>query len=167
MKRIKWVVALVVLLALLPAGLAQASPPINATGTIVLVGATSYNAYSRGQTCIIELGAIHAVAGTIEATCETQMRIIEHAPCAVSGPGLWRENWLENSVCIGSVAGREGTFDIAWTAQVDPDGDPNTKGSMVLSGAGELADLHGTLKLSGYAGQAGVYEGFVHFDPAP
>jgi hypothetical protein len=167
MKRIKWIVTLVVLLALLPAGLASASPPLNATGTIVLTGVTSFGAYPRGQQCVIELGGIHEYTGTIEATCETEMRIIEHAPCSASGPGKHRENWLGHSVCAGTVDGREGAFEIHWTAQVDPDADPNTKGTEILSGSGDMADLHGTLKLSGYAGTAGIYEGFVHFDPAP
>jgi hypothetical protein len=166
MKRIKWIVTLVVLLALLPAGLASASPPINATGTIVLTGVTGFSAHPRGQQCVIELGGIHMFSGTIEARCETHNRITVHGPCS-AGPGTHRENWLAHSVCAGTVSGRAGAFEIQWTAQVDPDADPNTKGTLVLSGIGELADLHGTLKLSGYAGTAGVYEGFVHFDPAP
>jgi hypothetical protein len=115
---------------------------------------------------VIELGGIHEFSGTIEATCETQTRITVHGPCSV-GPGEARENWLGHSVCAGTVAGREGSFEIHWTAQVDPDADPNTKGTQLLSGIGNLTDLHGTLKLSGYAGTAGAYEGFVHFDPKP
>ncbi|MBN1137864.1 MAG: DUF3224 domain-containing protein [Anaerolineae bacterium] len=165
MKRIKLIAGIVLLLALLPAGFASASPPINATGTCTLTGVTGFHAYPQGQHCIRVLEGIHVYAGTIEATCETSLRMTVYGPCT-AGAGELRANWLGYSVCEGTVDDREGTFEIQWTAQVDPDADPNTKGTMLLSGTGgDLADLHGLLKFAGRAGQAGVYEGFVHVDP--
>jgi hypothetical protein len=166
MKRMQWIVALTVLLALLPAGLAQASPPINATGTVLYLGSAK-NIYSRGQHCVLELDAHHDLTGTIEASCDTQMRIIHHTPCPPGGQGTNRENWLAHAVCTGTVAGRQGTFELHWTAQTDPNGDPTTAGEMVLSGTGDLSNLHGVLEFSANANQPGTYQGFVHFDPAP
>jgi len=166
MKRIKLIAGIALLLALLPAALASASPPINATGTLALTGVTGFNAYPQGQTCIIELEGIHEYSGTIEATCEVSARITAHGPCPVDA-GEVRENWLTCDVCEGRVAGREGTFKVQQTCQVDPDADPNTVCLGVLSGVGDLSNLHGVLHGKGTAGTEGAYEGFIHFDPEP
>jgi hypothetical protein len=126
------------------------------------------NVYQQGQHCVLELDALHEFTGTIEASCETQLRITHHSLCSVAGQGEHRENWLAHAVCTGTVAGREGIFELHWTAQTDPNGDPNTVGQIVLSGTGgDLVDLHGVLEFGAYANAPGFYEGFVHFDPAP
>jgi hypothetical protein len=120
--------------------------------------------YPSGQNCILELDAVHVVAGTIEGSCESHSKIIVHGPCPV-GPGEYRENGLTHSECTGTVAGREGAFEFHWVAQTDPEADPNTTGRIVLSGTEDLANLHGVLHVRGNAGEAGTYEGSVHFDP--
>jgi hypothetical protein len=166
MNRIKLIAGIALLLALLPAAFASASPPINATGTIAFAHLIGETMYPLGQNCILELDIAHVVTGTIEGSCETHNRITVHGPCP-AGPGLYRENWLNHAVCTGAVAGREGAFEFHWVAQVDPNSDPDTTGRIVLSGTGDLANLHGVLHLRGSAGTAGTYEGFVHFDPQP
>ena len=167
MKRLKLILAVATLLALLPAALTSASPPINAAGTIAFHSLIDLpSPYALGKNCILELHFYQELTGTVEGSCDTLCRITVHGPCS-AGPGEYRENHLCHAECTGSVADHGGEFELHGVAQVDPESDPNTEGRIVLSGTGDLDNLHGVLHLRENAGAAGTYEGFVHFDPKP
>jgi hypothetical protein len=65
----------------------------------------------------------------------------------------------------GTVAGRSGTCIIKFEGNGEGVGKPITGTWVILSGTGDLANLHGTLSVEGIAGQILYYTGMIHFDP--
>jgi hypothetical protein len=169
MKRLKLILAVATLLALLPAALASASPPINATGRVIDEKIEFVGMASRGNTCILYMAVQSRMEGTIEATCTEAFQTTVHAPCSdLPGPGECKEKWIWHAQCEGTVDGRAGSFAWDGLAQIDPDHEPSGRGRSVLSGTGgDLSSLHGVLQHFPTPAQGGAYEGFVHFNPKP
>ncbi len=65
----------------------------------------------------------------------------------------------------GTVAGREGTCLIKFQGNGVGIGEPISGTWTILSGTGDLANLHGTLKVEGRGGVILNYDGLIHFDP--
>lgn len=169
MKRLRLILAVTILLALLPAALAWASPPINATGRVIdekieFVGIEPY-----GNTCILYMRVQSQMTGTIEATCTEAFQTTVHAPCTdLPPPGEGKEKWIWHAQCEGAVDGHTGTFSWDGLGHIDPDHEPSGRGRSVLGGTGgDLSSLHGVLEHFPTAAQGGAYGGFVHLDPQP
>jgi hypothetical protein len=162
MKRIKLIAGITLLLALLPAAFASASPPINATGTIHDEEIVFLGIEPQGSNCILRLESHFRMEGTIEAMCIEAFQTTVHAPCDdLPPPGGGKEKWTMHAQCEGTVAGHSGPFTFDGVAQVRPDRE--AKGRAVLSGTGELSNMQGVLFLSPSPPEGGSYEGFVHF----
>jgi hypothetical protein len=65
----------------------------------------------------------------------------------------------------GTVAGRSGTCIIKFQGNGDGIGLPIKGSWVILSGTGDLANLHGVLSVEGIGGVILNYTGQIHFDP--
>jgi hypothetical protein len=169
MKRLKLILGIAALLALLPAALAWASPPINATGKVIDEEIKPVGMESHGNTCILYMEVQSQMKGTIEATCTEAFQTTVHAPCTdLPPPGGGKEKWIWHAQCKGTVDKRTGSFTWDGLGHIDPDHEPSGRGRSVLSGTGgDLSSLHGVLQHFPTPAQGGTYEGFVHLDPKP
>jgi hypothetical protein len=166
MKKRLYVLCLTLLLALLLAVPVAASKPTEASG-IWWMSAPPQNRTWRtaGNNCIIEVDLTLSYDGTLVGTSLEHFWIKAHAPCPPGGPAphLYYETIHVRGTFEGEVDGRAGTFTFTENARNIPTGPGEYiwAGKMViLSGTGELANLHGVMDLSNED-----YTGRIHFDP--
>ena len=122
-----------------------------------------------GHNCFISLDlGYHFFDGDLDGVATLHWNIVSHGPCP-AGPFQYDENLKARGTFVGTVDGKEGTFDLifvgrGWPAET---GEPAlTAKIVVLSGTGELANLHGLLEVSYNMGDAfDSYSGKMHFDP--
>ena len=139
-----------------------ASTPVSATGTFFFVAApVSSNFRTAGGNSFVTLSFPAGVlTGDITGTFTEQLNIVTHRDGS--------QNIKGNATCACTVAGRQGTlvFDnIVGTANALG----ASEAHYVLSGSGDLADLHGqgTAIVSPTAqGPVGVYTAQYSFGPS-
>ena len=152
---------LVAVLALVGVTGAAASPPTSASGTFTTTSATFNNARSDGGNTIYDLTATVSYTGTFSGTSIVQGTLIFHADGSA--------NFHDVETFTGTVNGKSGTvtFNLAGTGSVAPPAGSYQGTQAIVSGTGELANLHGVLKQVGTVpsaavGPLGTYTGQIH-----
>jgi hypothetical protein len=160
------------LLAALLVTPAFATPPRLAEGTLEFVMGSweSRTATDRGGNCIVEVkNGTQLFTGTLNGTAKQSFKVIARGPCEGSYPGKYEDRGHGEGTFVGYVGDRYGTFRYILNFQHHPT-DPPTIGGIsegrltILSGTGELANLHGVLDTYMPPNQ---YIGRIHFDPEP
>ncbi len=162
----------IMLLAAVLAVPASATGPTEVSGTYVM-NAPPANRIWRpaGNNCIVEVDLTYTWHGDMEGSTAGHYRIVLHGPCGPEGPEPYRyhETLHGKGTFTGMVNGRAGSFDFNYVGKnwpADPGELALTSRFFILSGTGELANLHG--RLDGWwikAEPFSSYSGQVHFDP--
>ena len=168
MSKLKYIAVIALLLALVPAALASASPRIEVSGTRSFTGPVIDvgDWQTIGDTCVGTMVAPIALAGTIDATCTLQLRVTEHDACP-NEPFQHNENWRWYGECTGTVAGHSGDFTFDGAGVFRPGPPPYHRARVVLSGSGDMETMHGVLQFWGSPAEGPYYAGFVVFDGRP
>jgi hypothetical protein len=121
---------------------------------------------TAGNNCHVEVDLTMDYGGDLVGTAVEHFRIVAHAPCPPDGPAphKYYETIHVRGTFVGEVAGREGTFEFIKTARnipLDSGGWVWISRMVILSGTGELANLHGRLEID----TDDNYTGQIHFDP--
>ena len=170
MKKRMYVLLLASLLTLLLVVPVAATKPAEASGSWWMSALPQNRTWrTAGNTCIIEVDLTLSYDGTLDGTSLEHFWIKSHAPCPPDGPvpHLYDETIHVQGTFEGTVDGKEGTFTFVENARNIATG-PGPEdylwiGKMViLSGTGDLANLHGIIDLSN-----DEYTGRIHFDPQP
>jgi len=147
--------------ALVAAPGAVASPPTAASGTFTYTSSTFNSIRSAGGNTIIDLSATVSYTGTFSGTSTVQGTLIIHADGSA--------NFYDVETFTGTVNGKSGTvtFNLAGTGSVAPPAGSYQGTQAIVSGTGELANLHGVLKQVGTVpsaavGPLGTYTGQIH-----
>ena len=150
------VVLLVVAAIGFSASAAPASPPSPVSGSYVYTDSWFESFRSAGGNAIIELRATVEYTGTFTGTSEVHGKLIVHADGSA--------NFHDVEVFTGTVNGVSGT--VTFNLAGSNDSELNVKAtSTIVSATGDLAGLHGTLKLAGSVqvpeGPFGTYSGQI------
>lgn len=160
MKKISVSTAIALLLLIVLAGKGSAaSPPTSASGTFTTTSATFNSIRSAGGNTIIDLTATVSYSGTFNGTSIVQGTLIFHADGSA--------NFHDTETFTGTVNGVSGTVTFNLTGGSTPEGLYHGT-EVIVSGTGDLANLHGVLRQVGTVpapiGPAGTYTGQIHFD---
>jgi hypothetical protein len=162
--------ALVALIALLVITVpAFASTATDVSGTLAWAGPpTNIEMKTAGDNCIIDLDLPYAFNGDMQGIASFHFRIVSHGACP-AGPFQYAENLKARGTFVGEVWDKQGSLDLKFVATAWP-ADPGELALVgkiiILSGAGELANLHGLLDVSYIMGDDyDFYSGQFHFDP--
>ena len=139
----------------LPGSVAQAGPPIPASGSFTVVSTTPTSVRSAGGNTITTLETTLAITGTLSGTIELQERLVTHA--------TGKLNLHDEGTFAGTVNGRSGTLRIV--ANATGDLSAYRGGFTILGGTGGLAGLRGHVTVAGVPAVSGTYAGQVHFEP--
>jgi hypothetical protein len=167
MKKQICVLLSVLLLTLVLAVPASASKPTEVSGRR-WINAPPQNRVWRpaGNNCVVEVDITYGYEGDLVGTSASHFWIVSHGPCGPSGPIPYKyhETLHVRGTFTGEILGVSGSFDFVETPKVWPADSHKTSNShlVVLSGAGDLAGLHGMLDIA-----RGDYSGRMHFDPQP
>lgn len=147
-------------LILLPTGMASATPPTEASGIISVTQITGLSIQpAGGGNFIIEQTTSGAVTGTLAGTFVDELRAILHPNGFVNAQGT--------ITCTCTVAGKSGTIVFNQMSKGPLGSFEGT--AVIVSGTGDLANLHGTLEIQGTVDPNGLatiaYSGQIHFDP--
>jgi len=122
-----------------------------------------------GNNCFIEVDGLYPFTGDLVGEAITHFRAISHGPCATAAPFANRETLYGRGTFTGTVLGQDGTFDFVYEGRglpVEPGQDALEARFIVLSGTGELENLHGFFEASYNLGDAyDTYTGQMHFEP--
>jgi hypothetical protein len=160
-----FLLTLAAVLALVGVRGAAAAQLTSASGTFTTTSATFNSARSADGNTIIDLSATLSYTGTFNGTSTLHGHLIFHPNGSA--------NFRDVETFTGTVNGVPGTvtFNLTGTGRAGP-----TAGSFVyegtqaiVSGTGDLANLHGVLTQVGTvsdtaAGPFGTYTGEIHFD---
>jgi len=161
------VLTLVILLILaIPASATKAK---EVSGTMAYAGAPEHMVFQyAGNTCILDVDLPYQFSGDLEGIATLHWRVVSHGPCPV-GPFQYNENLKARGTFVGMVGDKEGSFDLIFVGKswpADPGDLALTANIVILSGTGELANLHGVLEVSYIMGDGfDSYSGQIHFDP--
>lgn len=147
-----------------PVGVAQASPPTPASGTITQTSAIPQDVRFVGPNIILESAIEANVSGTLSGTWDETLRVVIHANGRFSAHGT--------TTCLCTVDGKTGDVElvVSDTGQT-VDGIPTFQGRYVITRAtGELAGLRGILHMEGSldptTGLSTItYSGQIHLHP--
>jgi hypothetical protein len=161
MKRMKAlipVLALLMLFAVTPAiSVVHATPPIAATGTVTAGTFTPTGARTAdGNTFLTGTFDKDVFSGTFSGTAPNVLRLV------LNPSGLNVQLFF---TFTGTVNGKSGTCIIKFQGNGEGIGMPIKGKWVILSGTGDLANLHGELSVEGIAGVVLTYKGQIHFDP--
>lgn len=150
-----------VLLLAVPASVAEAASPQPISGNFAVDGVTPTSARVVGRNCIIEADVVFSFTGDLTGSFSSlSLRIVHRGPC--DQPAA--ETFQGQGSYQGAVNDASGAFDFNFRGSADSQG--NAQATMtVLQGSGALANLRGTIRLTGQTGVGGSYTGAVHFDP--
>jgi hypothetical protein len=168
MKRRLCIGAVTLLVTLVLAVPASATRPEEVSGTRQFTPPVLNRVWRpAGNNCFVEIDATYSYTGDLVGTSTHHFWIVSHGPCEENGPVPYKyhETIHTRGTFSGSVSGMFGTFDFVETAQnwpTDSGGHLYTSHMVILSGTGDLANLHGMLDVSG-----SDYSGQIHFDPQP
>jgi hypothetical protein len=173
-KRNLFVFGLAMLMLCLMVLPALASQPFSVGGKLAYAGPPSNLEWRpAGNNCIIDVDVPYVFYdGNLNGLASTHFRVVSHGACTADVPANPFENnesLKASGTFVGSVDGKEGSFDFTYEARAWP-ADPGdlalTGRIVILSGYGELANLHGVLKIDYVMGEAyDTYTGQIHFDP--
>jgi hypothetical protein len=139
----------------LPGSVAQAGPPIPASGSFTVASTTPTGVRSAGGNTVTTFETTLAITGTLSGTIVLQERLVTHA----NG----RLNLHDEGTFTGTVDGRSGTLRIVANAVGDLSA---YRGEFtILGGTGGLAGLRGHVAVAGIPAVSGTYSGQVHFEP--
>jgi hypothetical protein len=164
MKRITVLVpalAFLILFVVAPAiSVVHATPLITATGIATATGPFTITSVRTAGPNTFVTGKFDtypdAFTGTFSGTATNVFRLI------LNPSGMDVQLFF---TFTGTVAGRSGTCIIKFEGHGEGIGKPITGTWVILSGTGDLANLHGTLQVEGTAGVILYYTGMIHFDP--
>ncbi len=150
-------VAIFVVFAVLQ--IAAAIPPTPATGTVTVVGFTFTDVRNAKDNTIIDFTQNTNSIGTFAGTTEDVGTII------LQPSGDF--NFKIRSTFTGTVDGKSGTlvFEVVGKGEGGIPGGTVRSHFVILSGTGDLANLHGQGNLEGTSGVNATYSGQIHFDP--
>ncbi len=135
-----------------------ASPIIMATGTAVATQPFSVTGFrmAGGNTFITGTFTNDVFNGTFTGSASNVFSLV------LSPAGLVVQLYF---TFTGTVAGKSGTCIIKFQGKGEGIGMPISGTWVILSGTGELANLHGQLSVEGRGGVILHYTGLIHFDP--
>lgn len=159
--------ALIALLVI--TGTAFASTPVDVSGTMAYASPfTNLEMQTAGENCIVDVDLSYAFSGDMVGIAPFHFRVVSHGPC----PGMpfqYTENLRGRGTFDGSVGDKEGGLVLDFVAKAWPSepGELALVGKItILTGTGELANLHGSLDVSYIMGdEFDSYAGQFHFDP--
>ncbi len=159
MKRVRrpLATAAAVVVALVAAGIASASPPIAFTGTFTSCCSVVTSFRQADGNTFISVFDVVFFAGDFAGTATEQFNLVFHPDGSATFNGT--------NDCTCTVAGRSGTIATTFAGNSDPSG--FTIGYVMWGGgSGGLANLHavGTFHSSN-GGGSGSFSGVYHFDP--
>ena len=172
-KRILFAAVLALAAVLILAIPVSATQPYEVSGKMEWAGPpTNMSLREAGNNCFIEADLPYRFFdGNLEGIAGFHFNIVVHGvTCAASGPNQGHIGTLQaRGTFEGSVDGKEGTLELLFTMQ-EYSGDPGDLGLsgtvVILSGTGELANLHGVLEVTNFIGDTfDTYSGGIHFDP--
>jgi hypothetical protein len=145
-------------------GVALASPPTPASGTITQTSAIPQDVRFAGSNVILESTITATVSGTLSGTWDETLRVVIHPNGRFTAQGT--------ATCACTVDGGSGDVElvVSDTGQVVA-GTPTFQGRYVIQrGTGELAGLRGVLGMEGTldptTGLATInYSGEIHSHP--
>lgn len=160
-KIVKTICCLLTLIALVTLALApataNANPPAEVSGNYVFGNTTILEVRQASGNTIIKDVTNQVVNGDIAGSAIFERTFILHSSGKYNIQGI--------DTITASVGGRSGTI----TLRIAGTGDliaGTVQGKWtILSGTGELANLHGQGTLTGMSNVAGTYSGQIHFDP--
>jgi len=166
------VIALLLAVVLVPrsamagvVGIAQASPPTDASATFTQTEITDLEISFAGPNVILEQTHVGTVSGTLSGSCEESIRVVIHPNGRFNAQGT--------NTCDFTVEGKSGVVElvIVTTGQiVSPDTAIFAGNAVITGGTGELSGLRGVFTLEGIvdipSGLSTVtYSGQIHFHP--
>lgn len=160
-------VALIALLVI--TGSAFASTPMEVSGTMAYAGPfTNLEMRTAGDNCVIDVDLSYAFSGDMQGVAPFHFRVVSHGSCPAM-PFQYSENLKARGTFDGYVGDKEGSLDLEYVAKAWP-AEPGelalTGKIIILSGTGDLANLHGLLDVSYIMGDGfDSYSGQFHFDP--
>jgi hypothetical protein len=168
MKKQMSVFLIILLLTLALAIPAFASKPTAVSGTREFhVPPENKTWRSAGKNCIAEFDGTYTYhdTGDLDGISIGHFKVVSHGPCGPKGPVPYKyhETIHVRGTFRGKVLGIPGSFDFSETPKnwpEDSDKAGYTSHLVILSGAGDLANLHGMLDVVG-----SDYTGRIHFDP--
>jgi hypothetical protein len=97
------------------------------------------------NTCILDVDLPYQFTGNLVGIATLHWRVVSHGPCPV-GPFQYNENLKARGTFVGTVDGKEGSFDLIFVGKSWPVASGElalTANIVILSGTGGLANLHG------------------------
>lgn len=151
-------------------GTASATAPTEVSGTYSIVDVYEIlGARPAGNNCILEVDAEYPFSGDLEGTAYAHFKAVIHGPCETAAPFANREMYHAKGTFVGTVLGQAGTFDFTYEGRgwpAEPGEQAVAARIVVLTGTGDLENLHGVLEVSYIMGETfDSYTGQVHFDP--
>jgi hypothetical protein len=146
-------------------GVAQASPPMAASGNFTQTEITSLEVRVAGPNTIIELTSEGLVGGNLSGSYKDSLKVVIHPN------GLFTAH--NRITCECTVEGKEGVLELVVVDTGEPVS-PTTaifKGTAVIKGAtGELSGLRGVFQVEGTVDlltglSTYTLSGQIHFDP--
>lgn len=169
-KRILFVIVLAMVALVVITAPASATRPTDVSGKIGFAGPpTNLVMQTSGKNCIIDVDVIYAFYdGDLNGTAPVHLRVVSHGPCPVE-QFQYNENLHASGTFVGEVDGKTGTFDFKYVGKgwpAEPSELALTAKIVVLSGTGELENLHGVFDVSYIMGdEFDSFSGQIHFDP--
>jgi len=168
MKR-RWLILLTTLLLTLvlavPVAATQPTEVSGGRGFVPDIASRTWR--PAGKNCIADVDGVFTYTGDLNGIAPAHLRVVSHGLCGPKGPlpYVYHETVHIRGTFNGSVFETSGSFEFVETAKNWPEGSRKagyTSQVAILSGAGGLVGLHGTLKVVD-----DQYSGQVHFDPQP
>lgn len=145
-------------------GVAMASPPTAASGTVTQTGIAEFEIRMAGPNVIIEQTTVGVVSGTLSGTFEDSFKVVIHPNGRFTAHG--------SGSCECTVNGVSGVIQyVTSDSGEEIDGTPTFEGRQVITGAtGGLSGLRGVLQIEGTVdpgtGLATInYSGAIHTHP--
>jgi hypothetical protein len=146
-------------------GVAQASPPMAAEGTLTHATVIGFDAQMAGPNLIFEQTTLGSLSGTLSGSIEERLRVVIHPNGRFTAHGT--------ITCECTVEGKEGVVELMVTTTgelVSPEV-AALEGRYVITGAtGELFGLTGVLEVEGTVDTSTAlatvtYSGQIHLHP--
>jgi hypothetical protein len=143
---------------LLSFGIAQATPPTPATGEVTVLSEDTTSFRQAGGNTLVTLARTGVNSGDIVGDFTQNLNAVLHPSGEI--------NFNGTETCACTVDGQSGTLVFRLQGKQDYQGGPFRGEIVILSGTGDLANLHGQGTFTGAgAGSSTTYEMWLHFDP--
>ncbi len=172
-KRTLMVGSIIFVALVLVVSIAAASSRFNVAGQYLLgEPVENVTATPQGANCIIEADLTYPFLGDLVGEAKVHFRVLVHGPCEQADPFAFKETYwgkgtFTGEAIMGKAGTKAGTFDFdykgkGWPA---PLGEQAVQAQIrVISGTGELENLHGKLDVTYIMGEAfDSYDGWLRF----